>query len=63
MTVVEFPGKTEPRERRMKGIHDCLDYLLSEAAAVRSPIVEHLIGAAREATRDELERIVMSSIR
>jgi hypothetical protein len=54
--VIDFPGVTEPMERRVKGIHACLDYLYAEAMQARLSMVAHLIGAAREASRDELAR-------
>lgn len=55
MTVIEFPAKATPSERRIKGIHDCLDYLYGEALAAQIPMVAHLIGVAREASRDEMD--------
>lgn len=60
VTVVDFPVKAEPMERRLRAIRDCLDYLYGEAQAAGLPICAHLIGAAREASRDAIDRLTAS---
>jgi hypothetical protein len=54
--VIQFPQNDESTERRVNGIKACLEYLYGEALAAGLPMVAHLVGAAREATRDELEQ-------
>jgi hypothetical protein len=51
VTVIAFPA-AETRERRLRGIEDCLDQLRDEALLLGLPLTAHLLGAAREATRE-----------
>jgi hypothetical protein len=59
--VIQFPTRSEPHGRRVRGIQACLNYLYEEAVEANLPVVALLLGAAREEIEVETSRLDSTS--